>query len=153
MGGICFRTRRFWWHRLSPRHAALPIHVTEFVAELIQMAMYSMEWGDDYTELIDNMAVVQSIRQGKPRDLRLLELLLARHHVAESMGARAHPLYIKSEDNVLADLLSRGKFDDFRREMAKANLFGFSGVDLNAVASVVNVERLLDRMIDMNGIS
>ena len=117
------------------------------------MAMYSMEWDDDYTELIDNMAVVQSIRQGKPRDLRLLELLLARHHIAESMGARAHPLYIKSEDNVLADLLSRGKFGAFSRAMAEANLSGFQGVDLNAVASVVNVERLLDRMIDMDGIS
>ena len=88
--GICFKIKRFWWYRLNSRHAALRIHITEFVAELIQIAMYSREWDEDYTELIDNMAVVQSIRQGKPRDLRLLELLLARHHVAEAMGARAH---------------------------------------------------------------
>ena len=153
MGGICFKTQRFWWYRLNSRHAALRIHITEFVAELVQIAMYGTEWDDDYTELIDNMAVVQSIRQGKPRDLRLLELLLARHHVAESIGARAHPLYIKSEDNVLADFLSRGKFQEFRMAMRAANLSGFHGVDLNASASVVNVERLLDRMIDMDGIS
>ena len=69
------------------------------------------------------------------------------------MGARAHPLYIKSEDNVLADFLSRGKFGDFRMAMAAANLSGFQGVNLNAAASVVDVERLLDRMIDMESIS
>ena len=80
-------------------------------------------------------------------------MLLARHHVAESIGARAHPLYIKSEDNVLADFLSRGKFHEFRMAMKAANLRGFHGVNLNASASVVNVERLLDRMIDMDGIS
>ena len=37
--------------------------------------------------------------------------------------------------------------------MAAADLRGFQGVNLNAVASAVNVERLLDRMIDMEGIS
>ena len=99
------------------------------------------------------MAVVHSIRQRKHRDLKLLGLLLARHHVAEAMGARAHPLYIKSEDNVLADLLSRGKCGDFGMAMTAANLSGFHGVNLNAVPSVVNVEILLDRMIDMEGIS
>ena len=39
------------------------------------------------------------------------------HHVAVAMGARAHPLYIKFEDKVRADLRSRGKFGDFGRAM------------------------------------
>ncbi len=38
MGGICFKTRRFWWYRLSQRHASLRIHINvkQGIAEIRQ---------------------------------------------------------------------------------------------------------------------
>ena len=148
MGGICFKAKRYWWYRLGTEHSKLPIHITEFVAELIQMALYQSQWDDGYTEFVDNMAVVQSIRQGKPRDWRLLELLLMRHHLSEAGGVFSSPLYIKSKDNRFADALSRGKFEEFRAELRAARLHGFAGTDLNALKTDA-VTSLLDRMMDM----
>ena len=148
MGGICYKAKRYWWYRLSPEHSRLPIHITEFVAELIHMALYQGLWEDGYTEFIDNMAVVQSIRQGKPRDWRLLELLLMRHQLSESGGVLSTPLYIKSKDNIFADALSRGKFEEFRSAMRTAQLQGFTGTDLNVLKTDA-ITALLDRMMDM----
>ena len=148
MGGICYKAKRYWWYRLSHEHSRLPIHITEFVAELIHMALYQGLWEDGYTEFIDNMAVVQSIRQGKPRDWRLLELLLMRHQLSESGGVLSTPLYIKSKDNIFADALSRGKFEEFRSAMRAAQLHGFTGTDLNVLRTDA-ITALLDRMMDM----
>ena len=153
MGGICFKSKRFWWYKLSERHSKIPIHVTEFVAELVHMALCQDSWDDGYTELVDNMAVVQSIRQGKPKDWRLLELLLLRHHLNEAGGIQATPEYIKSKDNVFADALSRGEFQKFRSALRVEGLEGFTGLDLNTIRTDSHIGDLLERMMDVHGIS
>ena len=116
-------------------------------------AVYQDCWDDDYTELVDNMAVVQSIRQAKPKDWRLLELLLMRHHLNEARGLQVGPVYIKSKYNMFADALSRGDFAKFRTALRREGLKGFSGVDLNAIRTDAHIGTLLDRMMDVHVIS
>ena len=71
-----------------------------------------------------------------------------RHQLSESGGVLSSPLYIKSKDNIFADALSRGKFEEFRSAMRTAQLQGFTGTDLNVLRTDA-ITALLDRMMDM----
>lgn len=144
MGGVCFQSGLFWWYQLRDAELLLPIHVTEFIAELIQLRLCGHDWLDGYVEWIDNMAVVASIETQRPRDLRLIEMLLIREALVQDLNVRSRPEYIRSEDNVLADLLSRGKFAQFR-SLAPQSLT--HGVDLRSVTLISDLHELIDRML------
>ena len=147
MGGVCFRTGLFWWYQLRGDELLLPIHVTEFVAELIQLRLCGHAWLDGYVEWIDNMAVVSSIERQRPRDLRLIEMLLIREALVQELNVRSRPEYIRSEDNVLADLLSRGKFAEFR-SLAPRSLT--HGVDVRSVNLIADLHELIFRMLKLS---
>ena len=153
MGGICHKSGRFWWYQFSEEQIRrLPVHVTEFVAELVQMRLSGVHWDDGYNELVDNMAVVTSIELRSPKDVRLIEMLLLRDSLREELGVTTSTTYIRSEDNVLADLLSRGKFAEFRIHARNLGLTGIRGSDLRVTKEIPDLEMLFERLMELSDI-
>ena len=148
MGG--FFAGYFWWVRLSEEEVkTLPVHVTEGVAKITNTQLFGpLIPGGKIVEEVDNASVVDAFTYKHAKDPRLQELV----RLGEAQAGRHNLLlrtrYIASDDNTLADLLSRGNFSGFRRKAAE---MGFSELkELRVPKSTKLLLSLLRRMtIDM----
>ena len=104
---------REYWSQLVPEHLrGLPIHILEFWAVIVSCKL----WGDQWTGLViqiftDNDPVADVITYEKPRDPEMLTLL--REFIYIVCEKKFIPVLrkISSEDNILADHISR-RFDE-----------------------------------------
>ena len=79
-------------------------------------------------------------------------MLLLRDSLREELGVTTSTTYIRSEDNVLADLLSRGKFAEFRIHARNLGLTGIRGSDLRVTKEIPDLEMLFERLMELSDI-
>ena len=125
MGGVMIRDGRRVWPWCYEFSAAaviyLPVHVTEFIAYIVQLRLSLFMCGkSEVAEFNDNMAVVWSIIRGKAADIRFKELLLLRNVMVIESGAKRQMSHVKSENNDMADPLSRLDFERFWKAVHKS---------------------------------
>lgn len=63
----------------------------------------------------DNMNVIQAVNNGTSKNSDIMILVRHLFHIASTFNFEVRLRYIKSRDNVAADLLSRLNIDDFKR--------------------------------------
>ena len=132
----------FYWMIEFPAHlvAAVPVHILEFVAELVQLRVIPGLGNRRYHEYNDNMAVVSVIRKGNSKDPRNQDMLILRGRVADERGGPWWCIdtdYVRSKEND-SDSLSRGKEHVFLARMQeigvkKAQRVEVEIEDLNAL--------------------
>ena len=148
MGG--FFAGYFWWVKLSKAEVLeLPVHVTEGVAKIVNLQLFGpfME-GGKIVEEVDSAPVADAFTGKTPKDPRLQELLLLGEALAGKHNVMLRTNYIATDDNTLADLLSRGRLRDFRK---RAREMGYTELrELRPPASTKSLLSLLRRMtLDM----
>ena len=113
MGGGGFYGRQYW-SRLLPRNLqdpSIPIHVKEFLILIVSSKLWGEDWtGRAVTLFCDNMAVVDTINNKKPKDPVLLSLLREFLFIAVSYKFIPVVRKIGTKENYLADHISR-RFD------------------------------------------
>lgn len=123
MGG--FFAGYYWWIRLTWDEVTdLPVHLTEGVANLINTDILGEKAaGGKITEECDSAPVVDAFNAAAEyrqiKDPRLQELARLREAISAKHNLLTRLRYIATDDNTLADLLSRGAFSAFRKEAGK----------------------------------
>lgn len=151
MGGVFKLTGRWWWADLTDEEAfVLPIHITEMVAEIVNLRLNAKELKNSKVEAwCDNAAVVSVLKTQSSRDQRMVELLLVRQALLESYNITTIVEWIASEDNKMADLISRGDIEEFL-ELAKSEVGSpLEEVDVRGEGVIPDLEWLMRRMIQL----
>ena len=102
-----------YWSQLVPQHLlGLPIHILEFWAVIVSCKLWGEKWTGQVIQIFtDNDSVADVITYEKPRDPEMLSLL--REFIYIVCEKKFIPVLrkISSEDNILADHISR-RFDE-----------------------------------------
>ena len=101
-----------YWSQLVPSHLrSFPIHVLEFWAVIVSCKLWGDQWTGKVIQIFtDNDPVADVISKEKPKDPEMLSLL--REFIYIVCEKKFIPVLrkISSEDNILADHISR-RFD------------------------------------------
>jgi len=154
MGGmVFFRGCVYYWMVQFDREVldVLPVHVTEFWAELTQVAIVAQLLdAREYVEYCDNGATTAAIWQDKARDPRFQDALMLREGQLQAARAAGELVVethsIPTKENGEADDLSRGRERRFLASMAKQGLEGerVIKVDLHMPDYAALRQRFLD---------
>jgi hypothetical protein len=154
MGGMVFYAGcvYYWMVRFDQEVLDdLPVHVTEFWAELTQVAIVAQLLdAREYVEYCDNGATTAAIWQDKARDPRFQDALVLREgqlqgeREAGELVVETHS--IPSKENGDADDLSRGRERRFLSSMAKLGLSGDRVVKVEL--HMPDYEELRQRFLD-----
>ena len=152
MGGYCRLTDQYWFYELKGQELELPIHITEFIASLIQLRLNAKELsGEQYREHIDNMAVVSVMKTQHARDERMVELLRIRREILDQFGIEVDTRWIASKANSMADALSRDAEDEFLEEVNEESDTGrrLKRIDLAQSDLIPDLTYVMKTMIAM----
>lgn len=151
MGGWHVLTGRYWYYQLSEEEKCLPIHITEQLAQLIQLTLNAEALQDSsYIEFIDNAAVVSVSRSDGARDARMAELLLVRRAILLKYGIEVQTRWISSKENRQADQISRDAVDEFVTEARAARIPLGAGLNLRDHPDLIpDLQWLIQRMIQL----
>ena len=154
MGGVCLKTGKYWWYDLSEEEKVLPIHITEFIAELIQLRLNAEELrGSSYLEWIDNAAVVSVLRSQGAKDQRMSELLMIRQALLSEYDIKVESRWLSSEDNKLADLISRNEVESFKKEAEASGVSLSQAIDVKQSGVIPDLAWVMERMIELTSLS
>lgn len=151
MGGWDVLTGRYWFYQFSEAEKVLPIHITEQIAQIVQLRLNAEALRDSsYVEMIDNAAVVSVSRSEGARDERMAELLLVRRAILLEFNITMQTRWISSKENRQADQISRDAVDEFISEAAAAQIPLGEGLNLRDHPDLIpDLQWLIDRMITL----
>jgi hypothetical protein len=156
-GGACF-DHQWWSHAWSDfdwseaRPHRTMIHVYEFLAVMLSISTWGRWWAKSIVNVhSDNSAVVAVISSRKSDDEGMMKLLRRLYFLEIKYDFFLTASHIPGSENVLADALSRGELQTFRRLKPKASgvpsvvdwcsIDSFSESDLMLRASASRVAR------------
>ena len=144
MGG--FYAGEYWWVKLSKEETlVLPVHVTEAVAKLTNSEVFGARVaGGKIMEELDSAPFYDALKARKAKDPRLQEVINLCEAVEGRHNLLTKPRWIASDDNTLADLLSRGAFSEFR---LKAREMGWESV--TQIRAPRKIKALLSLLVQM----
>lgn len=152
--GGCLVSLGVWWFWEFKDHDVLRrlrVHVLEMIADVINVALVAtLSPGVRYKGLIDNQSAMFGIRAQKAADLKLFELLLARHAICRKGNIRLESIdFVPSEKNP-TDPISRGDFEDWKRraksELGAGNL---EGLDLAHSPLTREIQSLISHLCNV----
>jgi hypothetical protein len=151
MGGWDVLTGRYWYYQFSEAEKVLPIHISEQLAQIVQLRLNAEALrGSKYVEMIDNAAVVSVSRTEGAKDPRMAELLLVRRALLLEFQIEVQTRWISSKENRQADQISRDAVDEFVAEAREAGVPLGQGLDLNRHPDLIpDLEYLIQRMIQL----
>ena len=133
-----------WIYELKGDQKRIPVHLTEYVANLISAALFGpFLKGKKIYELIDNQAAHKTIEDERAKDSRLIDLGLIRRQRLADLKIKTRTDYLPSKRNILADLLSRGKLKEFAGMAKKWEIEFRPIIDVRNTPLGAEVERLL----------
>ena len=107
---------KYWHYQLPDEFARLvPIHVGERVAPEITIAIMPELTHCFLKQRVDNQAAVASMNRRRATDPRLQDCELLHAHQIEERAIRDVTIWIDTKSNLWADLISRGKLEEFER--------------------------------------
>ena len=116
-----FWSRKFPWHMQS---ADFPIHQKEFLTVIIEVKVWGASWSGKRVAIhCDNVSVVETISNLKPKNLELQRLL--REFLYYVITFKFEPVMVRipTKDNHFADFVSRNHItEDIKNEFAKFGL-------------------------------
>ena len=125
IGAYCSLSGLAWFYEWDAEEAKkIKIHVGEMLAQVTNELLNKDVFAHSrILELVDNRGIVYVSHSARTRDPRLKLLSLLRRQILESANIRAQTRWLSTHKNVLGDTLSRGKFDEFIREIERRNLY------------------------------
>ena len=99
------------------------INWRELCAVVTAAATYGAQWrGAQVLFHCDNVCVVQILNSGSCKNAAMMELIRKLFFISATYEFELRSIYISTSDNIIADALSRLKFNMFRREVPDADI-------------------------------
>ena len=123
-GGGAFFGNEFWSTSFPPwlSKSEIPIHVKEFWVVVVSVMLWGEQWrGRPVYIFSDNTAVVNVLDREKPRDPALQQLLREFLYVVCTRSFTPFIRHIGTEENKIADFLSRNHDDQLLFQFLQKN--------------------------------
>jgi hypothetical protein len=122
MGGVIVSLGIWWFFRFEDQAVLqkLKIHVLEMLADVVNVALAAaIAPKTRYRGWIDNQSAMFGIRAQNASDLKLFEILLARHAICRKGAIKPEPSeFVPTKENT-TDPISRGDFEEFLERAEK----------------------------------
>ena len=122
VGGVIVSLGIWWFFRFEDQAVLqkLKIHVLEMLADVVNVALAAaIAPKTRYRGWIDNQSAMFGIRAQNASDLKLFEILLARHAICRKGAIKPEPSeFVPTKENT-TDPISRGDFEEFLERAEK----------------------------------
>ena len=141
---------KYWHYQFDPEFPQIvPVHIPERLAPEITIAVVPELRHCAILQRVDNMAAVYAMQTQRSRDPRFQEIELCHSMRVDRRSIQSETKWIDTKSNLWADLISRGRIEQFKEEARRAGATNLIEIDIAALNIPADLPAMLQRLIDI----